>query len=224
MSWTTPSDIRAQVNRFWTRGVLPGALFRDEDLFPLRLRLKGPVSRDLSDRFGEVRDWIGRLTRGAGKYRIEWKSINHRTLGANEIPAKLWIDSMDDCLDLIGRQRDAATLLDLVGLTGRSRPEVFPWVENHLLKVLELAGDWERLLQVVTWVRDHPRPGVYLRQVDLPGVHTKFIENHRGVLADLLDLALPPESVDQEVGKGVRLCLQTLWISGQTPAGAVPDS
>jgi hypothetical protein len=202
VSWTTPLDIRSQVQRLWERGVLPKALFGVGDQFPLRLRLKGPCSRDLSERFGEVRDWIAQLTHGAGKYRIEWKSINHRTLGTNEIPANLWIDSLDDGLDLIGKQREAASLRDLVALTEESRPEVLPWVENHFLKVLELAGDWERLLHVVTWLQNHPRPGVYLRQVDLPGVHTKFIENHRGVLADLFDLTLSPQVVDQGAGRG----------------------
>jgi hypothetical protein len=37
---------------------------------------------------------------------------------------------------------------------------------------------------------------VFLRQVDLPGVHSKFIEAHRGVLAELLDRVLPGPAVD----------------------------
>ena len=53
------------------------------------------------------------------------------------------------------------------------------------LRALELAAEWSRLLDVVSWLQAHPRPGVYLRQVDLPGIHTKFIESQRGVLADL---------------------------------------
>lgn len=36
----------------------------------------------------------------------------------------------------------------------------------------------------------------YLRQVDAPGVDSKFIEAHRGLLTELLDLALPPEAID----------------------------
>jgi hypothetical protein len=51
-------------------------------------------------------------------------------------------------------------------------------------------------------VREHPRPAVYLRQIDLPGVHTKFIEGHRGVLAALLDLVQPAEAIDA-AGTGV---------------------
>lgn len=202
MSWTTPSDIRAQVQKLWDRGVIPKTLCSGEDIFPLRLRLKGPCSRDLSDRFAEVRDWIVRLKTSSGRYRIEWKSINHRTLGANEIPARIWIDSLDDCLVLISRQREADTLRDLIALTRDTQPEVLPWVEKHPLQVLKLVRDWERLLAIVAWLLEHPRPGVYLRQVDLSGVHSKFIEGHRGVLTDLLDLVLPPEAVDSEAGRG----------------------
>jgi hypothetical protein len=38
---------------------------------------------------------------------------------------------------------------------------------------------------------------MYLRQVDVPGVHTKFIERHRTVLAALLDCLLPEHRVDR---------------------------
>jgi hypothetical protein len=35
--------------------------------------------------------------------------------------------------------------------------------------------------------------------VDIPGVHSKFIEAQRGVLGELLDLALPPAAIDSSV-------------------------
>ena len=37
---------------------------------------------------------------------------------------------------------------------------------------------------------------MYLRQVDVPGVHSKFIDAHRGVLTELFDLALPAAAID----------------------------
>jgi hypothetical protein len=61
---------------------------------------------------------------------------------------------------------------------------------------LELAEDWPRLLDIVGWLLKYPRPAMYLRQIDLPGVHTKLIEGHRGVLAELLDLVLPDDAID----------------------------
>jgi hypothetical protein len=56
-----------------------------------------------------------------------------------------------------------------------------------------------RRSNIVAWLQAHRRPGVYLRQVDISGVHSKFIEAHRGVLAELLDIALPPEAIDASV-------------------------
>jgi hypothetical protein len=74
------------------------------------------------------------------------------------------------------------------------------WLARRPLRALELADDWARLLDIVTWLRDHPRPGIYLRQVDIPGVHSKFIEGHRAVLGELFDLALAPEAIDPTAG------------------------
>ena len=40
---------------------------------------------------------------------------------------------------------------------------------------------------------------MYLRQVDVPGVDTKFIERHKGVLTELLDAQLNPSRVNAAV-------------------------
>jgi hypothetical protein len=196
MKWTTPADLKAQVHRLWDRGLLLAALSGGEALFPRRLTLKGPDSRELSERFPEVRDWIAQLSGAAEHYRIEWRSVNHRVLGANDIPSEIWIDTMEDALGLIGQHRAAKQFAALVELTGRMQPELVPWLAKRPLRALALAEDWPRLLAIVAWLRKHPRPAVYLRQIDLPGVHTKFIEGHRGVLAELLDLVLPAGAIE----------------------------
>ena len=83
------------------------------------------------------------------------------------------------------------------------RPAAGTRLAKRPLRALQLAGDWPRLLDVVGWLEDHPRPGVYFRQMDVPGVHSKFVEAHRGVLGELLDRALPPESIDAGAPAGV---------------------
>lgn len=196
MTWTTPSDLKAQVQKLWDRGLLLASLAGGESVLPRRLLLKGPGSRDLSERFPEVRDWIADLSAAAGPYRIEWRSVNHRVLGANQIPAAIWIDTLEDALGLIGKRRAADQFAGLVEMTRKQQPELIPWLVKRPLLALALADDWPRLLALVAWLREYPRPAIYLRQIDLPGVHTKLIEGHRGVLAELLDLVLPAEAID----------------------------
>jgi hypothetical protein len=196
MKWTTPAAIRTQVNTLWDRGLLLASLAGGAAIFPRRLNLKGPDSRELSERFPEVRDWIAQLSAAAGPYRIEWRRVEHRILGTNDIPSAIWIDTAEDALALIGKRRAADQFAALVGLTAEQQPELLAWLARRPLRALELAADWPRLLAIVAWLLEHPRPAIYLRQVDLPGVHSKLIERHRGILTELLDLVLPEHAVD----------------------------
>jgi hypothetical protein len=196
MSWTTPADLKAQVQKLWDRGLILATCCGGEALFPRRLMLKGPDSRELSDSFSEVRDWIMRLSNASKQYRIVWRTVNHRILGTNEIPAEIWIDSLNDALGLIGKQRETRQFATLVTLTREHQPALLPWVAKRPLRALELNEEWPRILEIVEWLRNNPRPGIYLRQIDLPGVHSKFIEGYRGVLAELFDLVLSPDEID----------------------------
>jgi hypothetical protein len=171
-----------------------------ESPFPKRLTLKKPTSTELTQNFDEVRRWIAQLDRQAKHYRIVWRHVNHRVLGANDLPGEIWIDTLEDALAFVGRQRDAERFAALAAMTEKRLPDLTAWLRKRPLRALALADDWSLLLDIVAWMRRHPRPGLYLRQVDIPGVHSKFIEGHRSVLTELFDLVLPEEAVDREAG------------------------
>lgn len=197
MSWTTPTDLRAQVQRLWDRGELLRATVTDAVAWPLRLRLKTPTAADLSDRFQAVRDWV-RTLRQTPQVRIEWREWNHRVQGTQRLPAAVWLDTLQAALAFIGKGHQAQRFAGLWQQTAGVQPALLTWLSRRPIQALNLAEDWERLLAIVAWLQVHPRPGVYLRQVDVPGVDSKFIEAHRGVLTELLDLALPPEVIERD--------------------------
>ncbi len=195
MNWTGPRELRAQLQRRWDSGELLAGIVSGESSFPRRLKFKGPKAVEMSEHFDSVRSWIAEL-RALPYYRVEMREMRHRVLGTNEVPKAVWIDSLDSALDLLGKRRQARQFTILVSLTRQRQPVLLEWVAQKPLKVLALADDWERLLNVVDWVQQHPRPDVYLRQVDIPGVHSKFIEAHRGILIQWLDRVLPREAVN----------------------------
>ena len=195
MSWTGPADLRAQVQKLWDRGDLLSSLVTGLSLFPLRLTLKSPTSAEMADRFDEVRRWITEIRAMPG-CRVTLREFRHRVFGLNTVPHEVWIDSLDDALALIGKRRDAARFAALVHATGQRCPPLLAWLAKRPHRALALGNEWDRLLAIVAWLQAHPRPGVYLRQVDIAGVHTKFIEAHRSVLAEWFDLVLPPEAID----------------------------
>ncbi len=199
MNWTTPADLRAQVQRRWDRGDLLRAVDSTAISWPLRLNLKAPGAVDLSNRFEAVRDWV-RTIAGTERVRIEWREWNHRIQGAQRLPAAVWLDTLEDALAFVGKAREAQRFKILWQQTAAAQPALLAWLSRRPLQALDLASRWECLLAVVAWLQAHPRPGVYLRQVDVPGVDSKFIEAYRGVLAELLDLALSRKYVETTAG------------------------
>lgn len=203
MSWTSPADLRAQVQKLWDKGQL---LLPASGAFPLRLRLTAPTSTELTERFDEVRAWIANLRQNTPYLRIEQREFRHRVLGSNAVPSEAWLESADHALALIGKQKEARRFAGLVQVTGGQQPRLLPWLEKRPLNALALADSWPRLLGVVSWLQAHPRPGIYLRQVDMPGVDSKFMESNRGVLAELFDLALPAEAIDVSASGVSQFC------------------
>ncbi|NHZ44844.1 DUF3322 domain-containing protein [Massilia aquatica] len=200
-AWSGAATIRAQVQRLWDDGRLLAARVGGEALFPLELRLRQPTVAQTGERFDEVRAWIRELDAGSTSargfgYRIVWREINHRQLGRNRIPDSVVFDSDADALRLIGRQLDARRFDQLAAATITLFPQLAGWVARRALVVLEQSEAWPRILAILEWFASHPRPGLYLRQLDIAGVDSKFIETRKALLAELLDLVLPLDAID----------------------------
>ncbi|HEY6355533.1 MAG TPA: DUF3322 domain-containing protein [Burkholderiaceae bacterium] len=196
-NWTATSALREQVRRRWDKGELLAELLTPGQLFPLRLALRVPGSAELSEHFDAVRVWAAELQQGAGAgYRLVMREVRHRVIGHNSLPHEAWVDTLDDALRLVGRTSDARTFHAIVATTRQQQPLLLPWLRSNALRALALAEQWPRLLSLVAWMQAHRRPDIYLRQVDVAGIHTKVIEAQRGVLAELLDIALPAEAID----------------------------
>ncbi len=205
MRWTTRAELQLQVQRLWDKGRLLTCISGDVDLFPLRLTIRRPTSAEMSDRFDDVRAWIADLRSGK-HYRIVMREVRHQVIGSNTIPDEIWIDSLDNALKLIGKNQEAERFKSVLDITNRRQPELIPWISKNPLRSLQLADDWPLLLDITVWMQAHPLPGIYLRQIELQNIHTKFIETHRGVLMELLDLVMTPSSINTETAGVKHFC------------------
>lgn len=222
MAWTSAQDLRAQTQKLWDKGALLSELIRQEldhangegqaqgvvgeSFWPKRLRLLGPTTAELTARFEEVRNWAEGLRSGAKNYRLLERDIRSPVLGHNRIPDEAWLDTLPSALALIGKTQEAARFTALVRGTQARQALLLPWLEKRPHVALGLEPVLLRLFSVVAWLQAHPRPGIYLRQVDIAGVDSKFIKLHRGVLAELLDLALPAEAIDRSATGVAQFC------------------
>lgn len=192
-SWTTPADVLAQLSKRWQAGTFLTALAGGVPFEPLGLPVRGPVPGEIAGSFAAVSDWAGQWQRlDRELLRVEYARVGGRVIGANEIPCRVWIDSYEQLWAVLKVASQVRRFNELADLAGRQCPLIVPWMIAHPMRVLALEGCWREIMATVWWIDERQRPGEYLRQVDVPGVDTKFIEQHRGVLADLLDTQLGP--------------------------------
>lgn len=222
MSWTTPKALRSQIQRLWDRGEILRALLGQDAIFPLEIALKRPGSRDVTERFGAVMDWVAELRAGSRAqrgygYELRWQELNNRVHGSNKIPTAAVFPAAEDALRFVGRQAEARRAGALVALIRDRFPALADWAIRHALTVLQHDGEWERLLQVLDWFGAHPRSGLYLRQLDIPGVDTKYIEGRRALLSELLDLILPETAIDRRA-TGARGFARRYGLRAEEPA------
>jgi hypothetical protein len=216
MSWTCPHDLAAQVQRLWDQGRLLACASAIETIanhahrnidFPLLLRLRRPSPRELGERFDAVRSWIEALQSGSRSklgagYEIVWEESNNREVGRNRRPIAVRLPTYADALAMIDKAGEAALFDELAATTLDRFPLLGDWLVKKPLTVLDYAPDWGRVLDCLTWFRDHPRPGVYARQIDVAGVDSKFIEARKGLLSELLDVVLPAHAIEASAPGG----------------------
>ncbi len=198
-SWTRPGEVRAWLDKKWQSGALLTALAEGVEWEPLGVPLRGPTAGEIAGRLAEVQRWAAEWGQaGRGPLRVEYKKVGGRQVGANMIPCRAWVDSYERAWQFLGVRAEVRRFECLARTAAESCPRLVPWAMRRPMQLLRLADRWDKLLATVRWIDERQSPGMYLRQVDVPGVDTKFIESHRGVLAELLDLQLAPDRIDAE--------------------------
>ncbi len=195
--WTSPEDLRSRLQRYWDKGLLLSVDGQSPG-FPLRLPLRGPGASDLGTRYTQARDWVRQWAQleSQADCALQWREVNSRQIGRNALPVAALFHNRDQALAWIGKRQAARDFDRIRGEMLARFGALSGWLERRPLQALALKREWPKLIAVLQWLGEHPRPGIYLRQLDLPGVDTKFIEGHKKVLAELLDQVLDPAQVD----------------------------
>ena len=194
-AWTAPSDILARLRRRWDRGDFLSMFASGMPWEPLAFGLRGPTARDIAAQLDEARAWVEQWRR-APHFRVEMKPVGGRLVGTNEVPGRACVDSYEHLWSTLGVRSQLRTFMSLLDTTKAKAPLIAAWMTDKPMEVLRHQAEWTSLTEVALWIHAHAGQEMYLRQVDVAGVDTKFIEGHRTILAALLDRQLPDERID----------------------------
>lgn len=195
--WSTVAALRAVGMRSWERGEILRDLLEPTGVYPRRRPLKSPTAGELRQRFAQVRSWAGELHSGARHFRLETRSIGHQSIGANEVPQAVWFDAVQDEIAFLGKTKEAERYVWLVGELEAAEPQLRTWALAKPFALLALDDQALTVARVARWLVEHPEPGIYVRQLALEGVDTKFVEKHVRTIDEMaatLVAGVPPRS------------------------------
>ena len=199
----TPQDIRAKALRHWNNYTFHRRLLSGENWQVLDIAFGKPSGRELLNEFANINKALqdlhasSKATLGHG-YRIDFEPVAHRQLGQQHLPGRIYFDFEQDFLRFIGKQKEATQFKQLAQQTLAQYPALAEVLHDKPRWLLDNLAVWSKLLSVVTWFIAHPRPDIFIRQIDLPGIDSKFIEQHKTQLTVLLDVLMPESAIVRE--------------------------
>ncbi|MFZ3494666.1 Wadjet anti-phage system protein JetD domain-containing protein [Streptomyces sp. 5.8] len=197
-AWSRPEDVVETLRRKWTSGRYLAAAAGGHPFEPIAVPLKGPTAADTLHHYEQALAWAQSWAPSLHpQLRLQTKSIGGRNgLPSHTLPARAWVDTRLALWALLGVTDLVDRFHTLYEHTALHYPGLARWMADHPMKVLLHTAAWHQLVRTVRWIRDHSAQQVYLREIDVPGVDTKFIETHKAILAELLDHALPENRID----------------------------
>jgi hypothetical protein len=200
--WADATTVRAAVKIKWDKGDLLRDLHAaapDRTTFPLRIRLTGPTRDEIPTRFADTAAWAQALADAATRdgWQLLTRPVRLGGLGTQQMPVAAIVATPEDALRLLGRDAaaTAARFADAVSEADKIDPAARALALARPHDVLGATRDWPLLLAVAEWVRQHPRPGIYPRQIPVTGMHTKLTERHAPLLTRLLEALLPEDTI-----------------------------
>lgn len=138
-------------------------------------------------------DWVGSWS---GVEGVSWVERQWASLGRQSVPERLEFSDPSDVARFCGKRAHwhriserASRLIEwaAAGPLTTAQVQEFPLAVARSAAAMEALddADFARLEGVLDWLRQHPRSGLYVRQLPIRGVDSKWVGAHRGLVERL---------------------------------------
>jgi hypothetical protein len=147
-------------------------------------------SKNLAEYQSQITDlaFQSKEKKGYG-YTVKYQKINKREIGQQNIPAEISFQTESDFLKFLHKEKETAEFQKDCALILAKFPELKEWLIKYPKKIIDNHEQWDDLLKVCGYFKINPAPNLYIRELPIK-IHTKFIENNKAVIKELLDILI----------------------------------
>ncbi len=170
---------------------------------PLGIPSEQQAERDLS----AVKKWVAAWQNWQGIGELVWATRRWRKLGQQDLPEKLLLQTPDQAASWIGEKTRWQTAHNRYCAFVERWPVLVSNLSRYFPVLADAPdSDIQKLIAVLSWLQANPASQLYIRQLPIEGVDTKWLGNHKKLISELLAClhALESEPGDFYAITGIR--------------------
>ncbi len=186
---TSYSEFKNALLKDWNNGKFGEWYFNFIGTF----KLKSPKSTDLKNNFlGELeiaKEWYSHKD----DLTINTKVISSKLMGTQEIPSEVVFKDIFELAKFLGKKRELELFIAMHEKALSLNPHLHELFVKRPKFIMDNCDNFNKALKVTQFIINNPHSNLYIREVDLEGINTKFIENNRELILYLYAYATNKE-------------------------------
>lgn len=160
-----------------------------EGSWPLELPLGIPTEHQARENLNQVKVWQQHWLDWQGVGDIQWAERRWPGLGTQNLPERILINNPLQVAQWINEEQRWQT----ANQRYTQLTQQWPVLQQILLKYYNVLADYEkidylRLFAVLKWFESNPESNLFIRQIPVEGIHSKWLLNRKAVLTEMLKI------------------------------------
>jgi hypothetical protein len=172
--------------------------------FPLEINLNIPTEQEALRQSNVVRAWISawETWQSNGCKQLSWSERRWRSLGTQSVPEKLVLQNPDDVVAWIGESVRWSRVINRFKLMVHQWSALIDVLPNYYNVLADYSdADFKNLFDVLSWLNVNQNSNLYIRQIPVAGIDSKWLESRKGLVCDLVTAIQGNPSVDRDFFK-----------------------
>jgi hypothetical protein len=157
------------------------------DAWPLSIPLGIPTERQARNHLADVQAWQARWHAWRGEGEIVWTERRWSGLGTQKLPERMVLHNPKQVAIWIGEAERWQRATGRYALMTDRWPLLAGTLSNYFDELADYSEeDFQRLVAMLKWLEAHPDSRLYIRQLPVAGVHTKWLLARKALITSLL--------------------------------------
>ena len=138
-----------------------------------------------------------KIVKGFG-YELVTSQRNYNKHGLNTYIDNILFRTELDYLRFIKKETEATVFKQTYPTLISRFPELQEWIHRKPERVIHHSNKWNDLLKVCSYFGNNPKPNLYIRQLPIENLSTKFIKSNQEIIISLLNHLLPTDAKNEQ--------------------------